>query len=229
MGYKLTVNGTGYISQPFFVGTPTNPSHAATKSYVDTLFTDGSFTTLTVSATTTLNGTTTINGNWNFAGAAIGNLNMNGNNIVGVNKLTVATIDPVYEIAGKKYATYVSDTIGLKMEAYGKARLTKAGSTYRYVLELGDAPRGSDLWLFWHTIDEGKELGNISLSLTPEGGRANLWYEIEPQNKRVTVYGDAPVKFSYHIVAPRHDAKKWPTIMTPETDDGSAPTILPLR
>lgn len=228
-GYTLTVVGTGYISQPLFVGTPTNPSHAATKSYVDTLFTDGSFTTLTVSATTTLNGTTTINGNWNLAGAAIGNLNMNGNNIVGVNKLTVATIDPVYEIAGKKYSTYVSDTIGLKMEAYGKARLTKAGNTYRYALELSDAPRGSDLWLFWHTIDEGKDLEDISLSLTPEGGKASLWYKIEAQNKRVMIYGDAPVKFSYHLVAPRHDTKKWPTIMTPETDDGSAGTILPLR
>ena len=43
-----------------------------------------------------------------------GNLNMNGKDISGVNKLYVTTIDPVYQIGGVKYATYVSNTIGQK-------------------------------------------------------------------------------------------------------------------
>ncbi len=36
--YKLHVEGTGYFSQPVVVGTPTAASHAATKSYVDSMF-----------------------------------------------------------------------------------------------------------------------------------------------------------------------------------------------
>jgi hypothetical protein len=228
-GYGLVVEGTSYFSQPVFVGTPTNPSHAATKTYVDSLFVDGSFTTLTVSATTTLNGTTTVNGNWNLAGAALGNINLNSNNIVGVNKLTVSTIDPVYEIAGRKYATYVSDTIGLKMEAYGKGRLAPAHGSYEYSLDFANAREGSELWLFWQTAKEGADMEDIVLTLTAEGGKSPLWYELRPAEKRIVVKGDAPVAFSYHIVAPRHDAGEWPTVITPEHDDGSRPTRLKLR
>src|SRR3990167_10714203 len=54
-----------------------------------------------------------------------GNLDMNGNNISGVNKLTVTTIDPEYTFDGKKYATYVASFAGgVKEETTGKIKLT---------------------------------------------------------------------------------------------------------
>ncbi|MFA5871015.1 MAG: hypothetical protein WC842_04000 [Candidatus Paceibacterota bacterium] len=37
-GYKLYVSGTGYFSNPVYVGSPTASGHAATKSYVDSMF-----------------------------------------------------------------------------------------------------------------------------------------------------------------------------------------------
>src|SRR3989344_5451507 len=56
--YKLDVNGTASFSQPVIVGTPTINSHAATKSYVDSVIgggcASGSFATLTVTGDTYL-------------------------------------------------------------------------------------------------------------------------------------------------------------------------------
>ena len=63
-------------------------------------------------------------GNWSLGGAAQTDLNMGTKNVSGVNKLSVAVIDPLYTIGGAKYATYVSDTIGYKVEVFGKAELS---------------------------------------------------------------------------------------------------------
>jgi hypothetical protein len=38
-GYNFTVDGYGYFAQPLAVGTPTNDTHATTKSYVDSTLT----------------------------------------------------------------------------------------------------------------------------------------------------------------------------------------------
>lgn len=219
-GYGLTVTGTGYFSQPVFVGTPTNAGHAATRDYVDTLFIDGSFTTLTVT------GTSTLSGNWQLGGASLGNINMNGNDITAVNKLTVSTIDPVYEIAGKKYATYVSDTVGLKMEAYGKVKLTKGDSGYYALLDFKNAEVGSDLWLFWQTADLGKNMEHIILTISSEGDSARIWYSLSPENNRIVIRGDKSVSVSYHLVAPRHDASEWPSILMNSKEKGVS---LPLK
>lgn len=227
-GYRLTVESSGgsagYFNNPVFVGTPTSPSHAATKAYVDTAA--GNLSELTVSGTSTLNGTTTVNGNWQLAGAALGNINMNGYNIVGINKLTVSTIDPVYEIAGKKYATYVSDTIGLKMEAYGKVLASPNGKGYSATLDFGRAAVGSDLWLFWHTVKEGKYMQDVVLTLSPEGTDARVWYDLRPEEKQIVIYANKSAKVSYHLVAPRHDAEAWPTILKKSEEKG---VLLPLR
>ncbi len=50
--YKLDVNGTGQFNQPVIVGTPTASTHAATKSYVDSMFTgSGPWTLVSLSNT----------------------------------------------------------------------------------------------------------------------------------------------------------------------------------
>ncbi|TSA45922.1 hypothetical protein D4R51_01050, partial [bacterium] len=161
-----------------------------------------------------------------------GNLNMGGNNISGVNKLYVTTIDPIYQIGGVKYATYVSNTIGQKEEVYGKAELRsgltriatqKNADIYSYVIDFNKVSVGSDLWLFWQTIAEGKDMKDIVVNLTPQfNGRA--WYELRPAQKQIVIYGDSSTsqieswkleignfspEVSYHLVAPRHDADEW--------------------
>lgn len=56
--YNLDVGGAGRFTQPVIVGTPTQDTHAATKSYVDSAFTGGAATgtlaSLQVTGTTTL-------------------------------------------------------------------------------------------------------------------------------------------------------------------------------
>jgi hypothetical protein len=58
--YKLEVNGTALFNQPVIVGTPTINSHAATKSYVDSLIAGGSGSTV---------------GYWTMSGTNISNSN----------------------------------------------------------------------------------------------------------------------------------------------------------
>jgi len=60
------------------------------------------------------------------------------------NKGFFTTLDPIYKINNKKYATYVSDTIGLKAEVIGQAQLDGR----KLVIDLSQQPEGSDLWLF---------------------------------------------------------------------------------
>ncbi|MEW6617217.1 MAG: hypothetical protein AB1333_02240, partial [Patescibacteria group bacterium] len=223
--YTLSVNGTGSFNQPVFVGTPTNASHAATKSYVDSIVGGGagtgSFSTLTVS------GTSTFNGNIWFGGAAYSSLNMNGNNITGINKITASVIDPIYSINGVKYATYGSDTIGIKTEIFGKESLTQiALGKWQAVIDFGNLQKGSDLWLFWQAINEGKNMKDMVIALTPEfDGR--VWYELHPNEKQIVIYGQMtgvksqnPI-VSYHIAAPRHDAKEWGNVVKDQTEKAS--------
>ncbi len=217
--YKLDVVGTARFSQPIFVGSPGDPSHAATKSYVDSSIASGtSSNAFACSADETCD----MNG-----------ANLNNGNIVGVNKLTVTTIDPLYEINGVKYATYVSDTIGLKIEHYGKVKLVRNGKSglYEQTIDFKKAEEGSDLWLFWQTIDEGRNMEDVIVTLTPEfDGR--VWYELRPKQKQIAIYGSSTslgsrisqktLTVSYHIVAPRHDASNWPT----KTDTSERATVL---
>ncbi len=69
--YKLHVEGTGYFSQPVVVGTPTAASHAATKSYVDSMF-SGS-------------------GPWTLSGSNVYVTNTNNN-------VGIGTTDPAYKL-----------------------------------------------------------------------------------------------------------------------------------
>ncbi len=170
------------------------------------------------------------NGNLTFAGT--------GGRIMGVSKLTVTSIDPLYEIDGAKYATYVSDTIGYKTEMFGKVNLRVSNilnSPYSsYAIDFNKVERGSDLWLFWQTIAEGENMDDVSVYLTPEfDGRA--WYIIDPAQKQIVIYGEpsmphtlnpAPsLEVSYHLVAPRHDTALWPNTAS-TTESG---TLLPLK
>lgn len=171
-----------------------------------------------------VNGSLRASGNWSLGGPASTSLNMAGRDIDAVNKLTVTIIDPVYEIAGKKYATYVSDTIGLKTVYYGKGKLARnsGSAAYSYAIDFNGSAEGSDLWLFWQTIDEGENMDGIVVILSAEGEKADLWYELRPDDKTIVIYGDRAASFSYQLAAPRHDARNWPTEFIDSSDWGAS-------
>ncbi len=271
--YNLDVWGTGRFVNNLAVGTPVNNGDAVPKTYVDNLayWVEGAGGYLYVASTTRslAIGTSTapsyrldVSGSGRFTGSLIasGGINLNNQNITGVNKLTVTTIDPIYLIDGRKYATYVSDTIGLKMEVYGKARLVcndqflipssktnpnsqnhnnpKDGLVIRnskleigatdacgYVINFNEVATGSNLWLFWQTIKEGRDMQDIVVSLTPEGAPARVWYQLLPNNKQLVFYSDREAIISYHLTAPRHDSDSWTN--TSESNEPGVP--LPIK
>ena len=201
----------------------------------------------TVNGASTFNNQVTINGNLNMGTNSISMSTTNST--ITVNKLDVNVIDPIYSIGGANYATYGPDVIGLKTEVFGKATLANVksqmpnaksssnakcqngsdicnldfgikGADYQYVIDFSQVPIGSDLWLFWQTINEGKDMADIAVYLTPEfNGR--VWYEIEPTVRQIILFGEPSVPntehyaqnaqyfISYHFVAPRFDADKW--------------------
>lgn len=218
--YTLDVVGTARFTQPVVVGTPVAANQAATKNYVDSAFTSAQ-TSSSTSAYVLKSGD-----------VMSGNLNMNGNNILGVGKLTVTTLDPLYEIGGSKYATYGPDVIGLKVEYFGKSKLQRtANNEWKTTINVGNAEKGSDLWVFWQTSDTGKNLSDLNVSLTPQfNGRT--WYELNPKQKQVIIYADilksdpgTEPMVSYHLVAPRFDANEWGT----KTDTSERGTVLPIK
>ncbi len=230
--YELHVEGTGYFSQPVVVGTPTAASHAATKSYVDSAIGGISYWGLSgnnlYAASTNYKvaiGTTTagsykllisgavgiINGNLDLSSNGISLNGASTANIGTVNKLTVKTIDPLYKINKVNYATFVSDTIGLKTEVYGKVKLVN--KKYEIDFTKLKEDKDTDLWLFWQLIDEGEDMKDVVVNLTPQfNGR--VWYKIDSLNKKIIIYGETlelgDLYVSYHLTAPRYDQKDWP-------------------
>jgi len=188
--YKLDVSGTGNYTLPVIVATPTGDTHAATKSYVDSLFTG-----------------------W----APSGNLNMGGYNITNVNKLTVNTIDPLYNIKGVNYSTFASAIAGgVKEEYVGNITIKNKNSAgeYEAVIDFDKQEEGSDLWVWRKTVDFSVD--NIETLLTPYGRFASAYYLIE--GNKIIFRSDKAVSVSYRLIGRRVDWKSWPTKATDQTE-----------
>ena len=124
-------------------------------------------------------------------------------------KVAATEVDPIYEIDGVKYATYGHSTTGLKEETMGKIDLQIPDSknkAYTAIIDFNKQEQGSDLWLFRQITAFGKDWEDLVVMLTPEG-RAQTWYKLLPEEDKLIVYGNKPVKVSYRLVAPRFD---WP-------------------
>jgi len=229
-GYRLDVSGTAQFSSTVIVGTPTSASHAATKSYVDSAVSTGGAAACNADSTCEMNGA-----------------NLNNGNITGVNKLTVTTLDPVYEIGGVKYATFgPSFAGGVKEEYTGRARLVRVAasgsdgvrqrgasrltsddtrgsaeerSAYEYVIDFSNMRSGSDLWLWYKAVDFGRD--NVEAIATPYGSPAVIYYEI--RGTKMIFRGDAPAEFSFRLTGKRHDWRKWPTLIL---DQGEKPSFI---
>ncbi len=231
--YKLDVAGGARFTGTVIAAPPTADNEVATRGYVNTLVSGGGGG----GGTTVKAHSCDADATCEMTAANLQNGNISGVNLlsattIDVQKLNVTTIDPIYTIEDVSYSTYVSDTIGLKMEAYGKATLernkkqetinkTQDTHTYEYVIDFKKVEKGSDLWLFWQTIDEGRDMADVIVNLTPEfDGR--VWYELKPEEKQIIIHGTKGGAVSYHLVAPRHDAKEWPQILDNPRNKGTA-------
>lgn len=140
-------------------------------------------------------GTTTLTSNLNMAGY----------------KLTVSTIDPIFDIGGKKYATYVSDFAGgTRTETAGVVRISS-----RYEINFNNLEEGSDLWLFWQTSN--KKMADLVVILTP-GFEGKVWYE--KKGNSLIIYGDKDGEVSYRLLAPRVDYQKWGNLAKDQSLEG---------
>ncbi|HDY73071.1 MAG TPA: hypothetical protein ENH86_00665 [Candidatus Jorgensenbacteria bacterium] len=159
--------------------------------------------------------TSTFSGNWSLGGGAMTNLNMNSQNITAVNKISVTTIDPLYNIGGTKYATYVASIVGgVKEEYIGKGRLAVGDSGNSYVIDFNKVKKGSDLWVWYKTIDFSKE--NVDVLVTPYGQLANIYYVIE--GNKLIFRGDKATEFSYRLIGKRFDWRAWPTLASDQSE-----------
>ena len=150
-----------------------------------------------------------------------GDLNMGGFNILQVNKLSVTTIDPLYDINGTKYSTYAgSISGGVKEEVVGKvainSRSAKDSSEYEKVIDFAKEKEGSDLWVWREVVDFSPE--NVEVFITPFAKFANTYYSIE--NNKLIFRSDRPVTISYRLIGSRFDWRKWPTRAIDQTEKG---------
>jgi hypothetical protein len=149
-------------------------------------------------------------------GAAI---DLNGLNIVGVNKITVTTIDPLYDIGGTKYSTYAPSVVGgVKEEYIGRGQISRCGvDVCSWRLDFSKVAIGSDLWV-WRKIVEFNSK-TIDVVMTAYGRPALLSYEIK--DNQLIFYADRPTEFSYRLIGPRFDWRKWPTLAEDQSEKAS--------
>jgi hypothetical protein len=134
-------------------------------------------------------------------------------------KLNVGTVDPIYTIGGKRYATYLPSMTGVKEETTGVISLQKKNNNYwYYVIDFNTLKEGSDLWLFYHITDFGKYWDKLTVLLTPNF-EGNIWYKKNPEEKKLIIYGNNKGEISYRLTAPRFDWKEWSNYST-STEEG---------
>lgn len=138
-----------------------------------------------------------------------GNLDLSGNNITGVNKISVNTIDPIFKINGQKYVTYVPDSLGQKVEVAGAAQLVNG----EWSIDLAEQTSNPDLWLFYQIIKPESIIPFVS-SQSP----ASLYAFFDGSKLVVKLKdGDSQARFSYRLMADRIDSQG-SNYLLPETE-----------
>jgi len=121
------------------------------------------------------------------------------NNITGVNKITVNEVDPVYKIGEKKYATYMADYVGQKVEVVGQSKLNGK----QRIINFKNQEKGSDLWLFWKTVSKESVIPFVTAQ-----EQAELYAKVEGSKFIIKSASNNNVPFSYRLVGTRIDADK---------------------
>ena len=145
----------------------------------------------------------------------------------GTGKIAVGTIDPVYTIGGKQYATYSPETIGIKVETVGNIECKIENGKCEYVVDFNNLEEGSDLWLFAKTTNLKNNFDKLSTFLTA-GFDGRVWYKIDAKELTLTIFAlpssvidnQSSVEVSYRLTALRFDAASWPNIVTDSSGAG---------
>lgn len=135
-------------------------------------------------------------------------LTNNGTDTVTINngtgKLTVGTVDPVFDIQGLKHSTYMSGMTGVKEETTGIVQLENG----QYIIDFNNLEQSSDLWIFYSITDFGQNWSKLTVLISAEGP-GGAWYQKEPENNRLIIYSQTANSVSYRLSAPRFDWQKW--------------------
>lgn len=236
MQTALNVFGASNFYNALTVGAPTAANHAVTKSYVDDIVlssggafwassTNGIYNiglgnvgigTISPDPTAKLH----VNGLFKSNGGEMdGHLNMKGNNIIGIYKITVSIIDPLYDIQGTKYSTYAPSFVGgIKEELIDRGQISQCSAKIcSWQLDFSKVKTGSDLWVWRKIVDFNED--KVDVLLTPYGQPAILSYEIK--DNKIIFYADRPTQFSYRLVGSRYDWRDWPTLAVDQAETAS--------
>jgi len=144
-------------------------------------------------------------------------------------KLDVSTIDPVYTIAGIKYATYGHSTVGIKEETVQIIYLEKAhDGSYAYTIDFDALKKGSDLWLFYQITDFGKNWNTLVVSLTP-AFEGTVYYEKNITENTLTIKSDKKGEVSMRLIGNRFDFSKWANLRPDQDGDTSGSHVIPMK
>jgi hypothetical protein len=164
--------------------------------------------------------TASSSGTTKFTISNSGNVSITGSGTMltvggGTGKVDMGTVDPVYNIDGTKYATYLPGMTGIKEETTGTLQTSEyiSGVGYRQVLDFKDLTVGSDLWLFSQTTNIKDHVGQMVVLLSPTDN-TRTWYQVDRDNYTLSVYSDRPTQVSYRLSAPRFDAAAWSNLNT---------------
>ncbi|OGZ52511.1 MAG: hypothetical protein A3B25_02375 [Candidatus Ryanbacteria bacterium RIFCSPLOWO2_01_FULL_48_26] len=161
----------------------------------------------------------------------------------GAGKINVGTVDPIYTIDGKKYATYLPAMTGQKEETTGVVYVTgdplrwseneasegQATATWSYKIDFNKVEEGSDLWLFNKVTALKNNFDNLAVLLTPSFD-GKVWYEKDAAKRTLTIFAipesgagaAGSSEISYRLSAPRFDADQWKNT----TNDPSAGFVI---
>lgn len=124
----------------------------------------------------------------------------------GTGKIGIGTVDPVYTIDKKRYATYMSGMVGQKEEITGTIVAGKVNQIDFRALE-----EGSDLWLFAKVTDLERNFDKMAVLLTPSFP-GEVWYEKDLESLRLKIYASGSGgEVTYRLTAPRFDHLTLPT------------------
>jgi len=124
-------------------------------------------------------------------------LDVEGGDIIDVDKISVNTIDPIFKIDGEKYVTYVPDVIGQKVIVAGQGKLENG----KFEIDLKKQKKGSDLWLFYNIVKPDSIIPFVS----PQD--ESLLYAFIKDSLFIVKLnqGNANSKFSYQLIGERID------------------------
>ena len=132
----------------------------------------------------------------------------------GTGKIDAGTVDPIYTINGKQYATYLPAMTGVKEETTGTISLKNKNekNEYYYEIDFNSLEDGSDLWLFSKVTKLNENFDKMAVLLTPSFN-GKVWYEKDIKNKKLIIYAQTDtqtdLELSYRLTAPRFDYVKW--------------------